>query len=177
MVRQACFSVSNSYKQDIASSFYQLHQVSCNWWKNSTSVAIEVHSCYLTMGLRILMASSIPANEERASKLQHILVASGISIMKTFQWQLNTRTLFCGPLWGESKLAYMAHLGSLAPCFVNNDYVTAEIIYSTVHAGHEVLACSSLLCAVRICELHPRSSGNYCCIMAVSIGQPVAERI
>ena len=30
----------------------------------------------------------------------------------------------------------------LAPCFVNNVYVTAEISYSTVHARHEVLAWS-----------------------------------
>ena len=29
---------------------------------------------------------------------------------------------------------------SLAPRFVSNDYVTAEIIYSTVHGHHEVLA-------------------------------------
>ena len=34
-------------------------------------------------------------------------------------------------VWGESELAKMAHSGSLAPCFVNNDCVTAEIIYST----------------------------------------------
>ena len=27
--------------------------------------------------------------------------------------------------------------GSLAPSFVNNDYVTAEIIYSTAHVCHE----------------------------------------
>ena len=30
--------------------------------------------------------------------------------------------------------------GSLAPCFVNNDYVTAEVTYSTAYAHHEVLA-------------------------------------
>ena len=29
---------------------------------------------------------------------------------------------------------------ALAPCFVNNDYVTAEISYSTVHVHHKVLA-------------------------------------
>ena len=28
------------------------------------------------------------------------------------------------------------------PTFVNNDYVTAKIIYSTVHAYHEVLTWS-----------------------------------
>ena len=39
-------------------------------------------------------------------------------------------------VWGESELAKMAHSGSLAPCFVNNDCVMAEIIYSTAHACH-----------------------------------------
>ena len=41
----------------------------------------------------------------------------------------------------------MAQSGSLAPWplalathFVNNDYVTAEITYSTAHAHHKVLA-------------------------------------
>jgi len=34
-------------------------------------------------------------------------------------------------VWGESELAKMAHSGCFAPCFVNNDCVTAEIIYST----------------------------------------------
>ena len=29
---------------------------------------------------------------------------------------------------------------ALAPHFVNNDYVTTEIIYSTAHVCHEVLA-------------------------------------
>ena len=43
-------------------------------------------------------------------------------------------------LWGESKLAKVACSGSLAPCFVNNDYVTAEIIYSTAHVHHKELA-------------------------------------
>ena len=44
-----------------------------------------------------------------------------------------------GRVWGESKLAKMACSGPLAPRFVNNDYVTAEIIYSTEHACQEVL--------------------------------------
>ena len=37
--------------------------------------------------------------------------------------------------------------GSLALCFVNNDYVTAEIIYSTAHDCHEVLAWSRFGCS------------------------------
>ena len=39
-------------------------------------------------------------------------------------------------MWGERKLAKTVCSGSLAPRFINNDYVTAEIIYSTVHEHH-----------------------------------------
>ena len=53
------------------------------------------------------------------------------------------------PLCGESKLAKMACSGSLAPHFVNNDYVAGEIIYSTVHACHEVLAWSQVTLCCR----------------------------
>ena len=49
-------------------------------------------------------------------------------------------------LQGKSKLAKLAQPVSLtpnplvlAPWFVNNDYVTGEITYSTAHACHEVL--------------------------------------
>ena len=51
--------------------------------------------------------------------------------------------------------------GSLAPCFVNNDYVTVEIIQSTANARQEVLDSldHGLLCAVQIHELHLESSG------------------
>ena len=45
-------------------------------------------------------------------------------------------------VWGESELAKMAHSGALTPCFVNNDYVTVEIIHSTAHARPEVLSWS-----------------------------------
>ena len=44
--------------------------------------------------------------------------------------------------------------GSHAPCFinnVNNDYVTAEVVYSTVPAHHEVLVWSwTTLCSTRV---------------------------
>ena len=43
---------------------------------------------------------------------------------------------------GESKLTQMECSGSLAPRFVNNDYVIAEIICSTAHARQEVLTRS-----------------------------------
>ena len=56
-------------------------------------------------------------------------------------------------MWGESRLAKMvcaqalSSCGlSLAPGFVNNDYVTAEIIYSSVHRRHEGLTWSRVLC-------------------------------
>lgn len=139
---------------------------------------IYLHSdYYLSMGLRILMPSSVPANEERASKCQRNLVASGISIMKAFQQTIEYQNSF---LWATLRREQISLYGvfrlSGSMC-VNNDYVTAEIIYSPVHAGHEVLTWSPLLCVVWVCELHPKNSGNYCCITAVSIDQPVAERI
>ena len=50
--------------------------------------------------------------------------------------------------------------GSLAPPFVNNDYVTAEIICSTAHACQEVLTRSEPLCVAGIDELHLESGGT-----------------
>ena len=38
---------------------------------------------------------------------------------------------------------------TLAPCFINYDYVTAEITYSTVHAHHAVFAGSQALCSTQ----------------------------
>ena len=55
------------------------------------------------------------------------------------------------PLQGESKLVQMACSGPLTPCFVNNDYVTTEITYSTVRAHQEVLAQSRGTCSVTSC--------------------------
>ena len=81
----------------------------------------------------------------------------------------------------------MAWSGSLAPRFVNNDYVTAEltestvhachgvyvtaeITYSTVHARHEVLAQSrDNLCGMLVWA-PPRKRQPYCCDTAVSVG-------
>ena len=63
----------------------------------------------------------------------------------------------------------MASSCSLAPRFVNDDDVTAEIIYSTVHARHEVLLGHGL-CAIWIYEFHLESSGIYRYITTVSIG-------
>ena len=73
-----------------------------------------------------------------------------------------------GGVGEESKLAKMACSGSLAPHFVNNDYVTAEIVIA-VH-----------MCIVRyslghgVCEVHICMSS---CIMAVSIGLAWEERM
>ena len=51
----------------------------------------------------------------------------------------------------------MAWSASLAPRFVN-DYVTAEITYSTVHARHEVLTWPrAAFCSVSICKLRQES--------------------
>ena len=41
-------------------------------------------------------------------------------------------------LEGRDQISQMARSGSLAPRFVDNEYLTAEIIYSTVHAPHAV---------------------------------------
>ena len=82
----------------------------------------------------------------------------------------------------KRKLAKMVWSGSLdpqplalAPCFVDNDYVTAEITYSTAQAHHEVLAWSPVLRMVQICELHLQSGEYYCCITAVSVGSVMRE--
>ena len=39
----------------------------------------------------------------------------------------------------------MVYPGPLAPRFVNNDYVTAEVIYSTVQASHELFTWSQVV--------------------------------
>ena len=61
-------------------------------------------------------------------------------------------------------MAKMACSGSLARHFVNNDCVTAELVYSTAHARHEVLSWSGVVCSMHMCELHPESRGSYCCL-------------
>ena len=48
-------------------------------------------------------------------------------------------------MWGESKLVKMACSDSLAPRFVSNGYVTAELTCSTAHACQEVLTWSRVL--------------------------------
>ena len=67
--------------------------------------------------------------------------------------------------------------GSLAPCFVNNDYVTVEIIQSTANARQEVLDSldHGLLCAVQIHELHLRSGGITATLCP--LGLPQEERL
>ena len=73
-------------------------------------------------------------------------------------------------VWGESKLAKMECSGFLALHFVNNDYVTAEIIYSSVHTFRRYWLGQELLCAVGICELHLKYSGTAAVSLAVSTG-------
>ena len=46
-------------------------------------------------------------------------------------------------MWEESKLTKMVCSGSLTPPSVNNDFVRAEIVYSTAHAHH--ISCPYLL--------------------------------
>ena len=71
---------------------------------------------------------------------------------------------------GKIKLAKIACSGSLAPHFIKKDYVTAEIIYITVHAHHEELAWSQATVCCRDIWAPPRKRGNYCCNTAVSVG-------
>jgi len=78
----------------------------------------------------------------------------------------------------ESKLAKMVCSDSLAPHFVNNDSVTAEIIYSTEHARQEVLAGHGL-CFVHIFMSSTQKKWQH--ITAASwlclLSQPWEERI
>ena len=62
-------------------------------------------------------------------------------------------------LWGESKLAKKACSGYLAPCSVNNDCTTAEIIYSSPHVHHEAFTLLWALCVINLYELYLKSSG------------------
>lgn len=48
---------------------------------------------------------------------------------------------------------------ALATSFVNNDSVTAEIVYRAVHTRHKVPAWSWVVCGRHVCELHPESRG------------------
>ena len=81
----------------------------------------------------------------------------------------------------------MACSGSLTPSFVNNNHVTAEIIYSTAHAHHkvyvtaeitystapvchEVLPCSRATLCCRDMWVPHKKWWHYCCLMAVSLG-------
>ena len=57
---------------------------------------------------------------------------------------------------GESKLTKMECLGSLAPRFVNTDYVTSEIICSTVHQYQEALGWSQITLCCRDIGAPPR---------------------
>ena len=74
------------------------------------------------------------------------------------------------PHWGESKWAKMACSGSFKPYFVNNDYVTVEIIHSTVHVCHEVPTWLQAYLCCTYMWVPPRKWQHYWCIMAVSIG-------
>ena len=90
-------------------------------------------------------------------------------------WRLRP-AVCCVVAVGREKLAKMAWSGCLAPPFVNNHCVTAEIIYSTVHVRvrrHSL----QLLCAVRIWELHLESGGITAASQLCPLGQPREGRI
>ena len=58
---------------------------------------------------------------------------------------------------------------AFALCFVNNVYVTAEIIYCTARAPHEAVAWSLVVCG-RPVQLHLKSDRNYDYLTTVSAG-------
>ena len=65
--------------------------------------------------------------------------------------------------------------GSLAPRFIDNDYVTAEPICSPAQAQHKVLAGSqATLCHVHIWAPW-RKPQHYCCVLAVCVGSDTRE--
>ena len=76
-------------------------------------------------------------------------------------------------MWEERKLAKTVCSGSLTPPSVNNDFVRAEIVYSTAHAHHKVLSESQ----ATLCDAHIESGS----IIAVSwlclLGQTREKRI
>ena len=66
-------------------------------------------------------------------------------------------------MWGESKLAQMLCSGIFAPRFVNNDYVRAEIIYSTLQAHHMVYVTAEITYST----VHACQAGAALCSMPV----------
>ena len=69
--------------------------------------------------------------------------------------------------WGETKLSKTVCSGSLAPRFVNNDCVAAEITHSMAHVHHEAPVWSGIQCYVQI-GTPPKKQRHYCWITAVS---------
>ena len=65
-------------------------------------------------------------------------------------------------LWGESKSVKTACAGSLAPRFVNSDYVTAELICSTAHACLKVLTWSQATLWSMHMWAPPTKGQHYC---------------
>ena len=67
-------------------------------------------------------------------------------------------------LWGGRKLAKIVCSGSLVLRFVNNDHVTAEFIYSTVHAHDEVYITAEITYSTaHECYEVPAWSRVVCC--------------
>ena len=80
------------------------------------------------------------------------------------------RSSWSEPQCRERSLAKIACSSSLDPHFIKNDYVTAEIIYITVHSHHEVLTWSWATLCCRDIWAPPRKRGNHYCNTAVSFG-------
>ena len=59
---------------------------------------------------------------------------------------------------------------SLAPCFINNHYIAAEIICSPAHVHHEVRVQSQAALCCRDIWAPPRKQRHCCCVTAVYVG-------
>ena len=71
------------------------------------------------------------------SRLRGIKGMGALKPSRTLKGTHSYKNLSKSPV-GREPIKKMVCSSSLVPCFVNNDYVTAETICSTAHAHHEV---------------------------------------
>ena len=84
----------------------------------------------------------------------------------TVHWMWGKRP-WGGWVWGDSKLACSS---SLTPCFVNNDCVTIEIIFSAAHVRQEVLTWSWATLCCRNIWASLRKWWHFTAVSRLSVG-------
>ena len=100
------------------------------------------------------------------SRLRGIKGMGALKPSRTLKGTHSYKNLSKSPV-GREPIKKMACSSSLVPCFVNNDYVTAETICSTAHVCHEVPTWSwATLC---LYELHHENPG--CCAIRTTLWQ------